>query len=61
MKKQYISPTMDIVVLRQCYTLQAASGLDGFGGSGGKTGGKDADARRYGGYDWDDEEDDDEY
>lgn len=52
---------MDIVVLRQCYTLQAASGLDGFGGSGGKTGGKDADARRYGGYDWDDEEDDDEY
>ena len=60
MKKQYISPVMDIVVLRQCYTLQAASGLDGFGGSGGKTGGKDADARRYGAG-WDDDEEDDEY
>ena len=51
---------MNIVVLRGCYTLQAASGLDGFGGSGGQGSGKTADARSHRFYD-EDEVDDDEY
>ena len=60
MKKLYNSPEMNIVVLRGCYTLQAASGLDGFGGSGGQGSGKTADARSHRFYD-EDEDDDDEY
>ena len=42
-KKAYIAPTMSVTVIR-CQLLVSASGLDGMQ-EGGKTGGKDADAR----------------
>ena len=57
MKKTYQAPALSILELESCYTLQATSCLDDFGGSGGSGSGKDADARRYG-VSWDDNEDD---
>ena len=58
MKKTYQAPTLSILELESCYTLQATSGLDGFDGSGGTASGKEADARSYGDFGWDDEEND---
>lgn len=56
-KKHYTSPAFTVSVIRARHSLLQASatGLEGFGGSGGESqGGKEADARNDF---WDDDED----